>query len=190
MLDVISKLPENSTQTDTENNTSQKPVDNFFQIKTGVSREQKITSHNVSILESAAVIIGVNDKPLSLVLNSSLEKINEFLAQHPGNLSIQNDVNYGFDINPDATAERIASLSTDCYSDFLQQYPDEDEISVLNRFHDLVSRAVEQGFGEARDILDGLEVLEGQIEKDIDLTYVLLREKLDAFAAMMTDMTT
>ena len=52
---------------------------------------------------------------------------------------------------------------------------------MLNQFVDVISSGINQGFAEAREILVGLQVLEGDIASNIDLTYDLVGEKLDAF---------
>ncbi len=187
MSEEITKLPAHSIQTD--NKSTQSTSAHIAQAESGVTQEQqRKASYNVAILESAAVIIGVKDDPLSLVLSSAIERINEFLAPALGENAIQKGVDSGLDITPEATAERIANLSTASYSAFAQQHPDEDQTAVLQNFIDTISSGIEKGFGEARDILEGLDVLEGKIADDIDQTYALVKEKLNAFAAMISDM--
>lgn len=143
---------------------------------------------NVSILESAALIIGVKDDPLSLVRSSAIEKINEFLTDDLGEQSLQKIMDSGDDLNPETTAEQIASLSTSLYGAFKSQHPGEKEPQVLASFIDAVSVGIEKGFSEARDILEGLDVLEGDVARNIEQTLVLLEENLSAFEAMMTDL--
>lgn len=150
--------------------------------------QQQQATLNVSILESAAVIIGVKDDPLALVLNSAIDKINEFLAPTLGDNSIQKGTDSGLDVSPEATAERIASLSTSFYSAFKAQHPEESEAEVLTNFIETISSGIETGFSEARDILDGLGVLEGDTSSNIDQTFELVQEKLAAFEAMITDL--
>ena len=187
MSDLLAPLSASSTQTDP---VASKPgSDNSSQrVAEMSSMQQQKASMNVSILESAAVIIGVKDDPLSLVLNSAIERINEFLAPELGENAIQKVADSGLDVSPEATAERIASLSTSFYNAFREQHPGEDEATVLANFIETISSGIEKGFGEARDILEGLEVLEGDIGSDIDQTYDLVQEKLAAFEAMILDL--
>ena len=187
MSDLLSSLSASATQTDP---VAQKPgSENSPQrVAELASAQQQKASMNVSILESAAVIIGVKDDPLSLVLNSAIERINEFLAPEFGDNAIQKVADSGLDVSPEATAERIASLSTSFYNAFREQHPGEDEATVLTNFIETISSGIEKGFSEARDILEGLDVLEGNIAIDIDLTYDLVQEKLAAFEAMILDM--
>jgi len=187
MSDLLAPLSASSTRTDP---VASKPgSDNSSQrVAEMSSMQQQKASMNVSILESAAVIIGVKDDPLSLVLNSAIERINEFLAPELGENAIQKVADSGLDVSPEATAERIASLSTSFYNAFREQHPGEDEAIVLANFIETISSGIEKGFGEARDILEGLEVLEGDIASDIDQTYDLVQEKLAAFEAMILDL--
>ncbi|MBT3719368.1 MAG: DUF5610 domain-containing protein, partial [Gammaproteobacteria bacterium] len=45
----------------------------------------------------------------------------------------------------------------------------------------IIGGGIDQGFAEAREILDGLSVLEGDIATNIDATYDLVQEGLQAF---------
>ncbi len=187
MSDLLSSFSANSIQAD--QSFTRRATDDRPQTVTEMTpAQQQKASMNVSILESAAVIIGVKDEPLSLVLNSAIERINEYLAPELGENAIQKGVDSGLDVSPEATAERIASLSTSFYAAFKGQHPGEDEATVLTSFIETISSGIEKGFGEARDILEGLEVLEGNVASDIDQTFELVQEKLAAFEAMILDM--
>ena len=187
MSDSISSIPTSSVQSDqkTPEQLSEKPAQGVAQLSPA---EQQKASLNVSILESAAVIIGVTDDPLSLVLSSAIDKLNEILTPEFGENSIQKSLDTGLDVSPEATAERIVSLSTAFYEAFKAQHPGEDESEVLTNFIETISSGIERGFGEARDILEGLDVLEGDIASNIDQTFELVQEKLAAFDAMIRDM--
>ena len=49
-------------------------------------------------------------------------------------------------------------------------------------FVEVISQGIEQGFNEARDILDGLAVLEGDIAATIDTTFELVQLGLQEFS--------
>ncbi|MCP4078333.1 MAG: hypothetical protein GY744_19375 [Gammaproteobacteria bacterium] len=187
MSDFLASLSANSTQADP---VASRPGSENSQQRVAelTSAQQQRASMNVSILESAAVIIGVKDDPLSLVLNSAIEQINELVAPELGENAIQKVADSELDVSPEATAERIASLSTSFYNVFREQYPEQDEATALANFIETISSGIEKGFGEARDILEGLDVLEGGIASDIDQTYDLVQEKLAAFEAMILDL--
>lgn len=136
---------------------------------------------NAAILESAININAAAGSPQALVLKTALEGINEALKETMGENAIQNTYDSGLDVSPEATAERIVSLSTAFFGSYQQQHPELSEDEALTKFIDIISGGIDTGFGEAREILGGLNVLEGDIATNIDLTYDLVQEGLKAF---------
>jgi hypothetical protein len=136
---------------------------------------------NAAILEST-INVSASNSPQSLVLKTALEGINDALKGTLGDNAIQTAVDSGLDVSPDATAERIVSLSTAFFSAYQQQHPELSEQDALTKFTALIGGGIDQGFSEARDILSGLSVLNGDVASNIDNTYDLVQEKLAAFA--------
>ncbi len=137
---------------------------------------------NAALLENTLDIsVNAGDEPLSLVLKAAIEGINEALAETHGENAIQTAYDSGLDVSPEATAERIVSLSTGFFEPYLEQHPEMDESEAREAFAEIIRGGIEQGFGEARDILSGLDVLEGDIATNIDRTYELVMEGLAAF---------
>ncbi len=137
---------------------------------------------NVSIVQaSLTVSLNSSNDPLSVVLKTALTGINEALKDDFGDNAIQNAVSQ--DNTPEGTASRIVSLSTAFYEAFKQQHPGEEGDAVLNKFMDTLKKGVEQGFKEARDVLDGLKVLNGDVASNIDKTYGLVQKGYADFAA-------
>jgi len=137
---------------------------------------------NVSILqESASVSLNSENDPLALVYKSAITSINEQLEADFGPDAIQNAA--GQDNSPEGTAGRIVSLSTAFFSAFQQQHSDLEGDESLNRFMDTIKGGIEKGFKEARDILQGLKVLGGDIAANIDKTYELVQKGLDDFVS-------
>jgi hypothetical protein len=147
--------------------------------------QQQKASLNVSILESAQVSLGAKDQPLVLLLRTAIDKINESLAPELGEDAIQKAVDSGLDTSPEATAERIVSLSTAFFDAYQEQNPTQDDAVALEKFMATIGSGIDKGFEEARNILEGLNVLDGQIASDIDETYSLVQEKLAAFEALL-----
>jgi hypothetical protein len=143
--------------------------------------QQQKTALNVSILEAAEANLGARDKPLALTLRAIIDELNTVLEPDLGPNAIDAAVESGLDVSPEATAERIVGLSTAFFPAFREANPDESEQEALVHFMDVIRGGIEQGFAEAREILQGLGVLEGSIADNIDLTYDLVQEKLDAF---------
>lgn len=137
---------------------------------------------NVSILqESASVSLNSENDPLALVYKSAITSINEQLEADFGPDAIQNAA--GQDNSPEGTAGRIVSLSTAFFSAFQQQHSELEGDDALSRFMDTIKGGIEKGFKEARDILQGLQVLGGDVAANIDKTYELVMKGLDDFVA-------
>jgi len=137
---------------------------------------------NVSIVQaSLTVSLNSSNDPMSVVLKTALTGINEALKDDFGDNAIQNAVSQ--DNTPEGTASRIVSLSTAFYEAFKQQHKGEDEGEVLNKFMETLQKGVDQGFKEAREVLDGLRVLNGDIASNIDKTYELVQKGYADFIA-------
>jgi len=137
---------------------------------------------NASIVQaSLTVSLNSSNDPMSVVLKTALTGINEALKNDFGDNAIQNAMSQ--DNTPEGTAGRIVSLSTAFYEAYKQQYPGDDESTTLNNFVNTLKKGVDQGFKEARDVLQGLQVLNGDIASNIDKTYDLVQKGFDDFIA-------
>lgn len=85
------------------------------------------------------------------------------------------------DYSPEATAERIASFATGFFDVHKSRNEDLSEEDALSSYMDIIKEAIDKGFGEARDILDSINVLKGDIKDNVDKTYDLVQEKLELF---------
>ncbi|WP_255756172.1 DUF5610 domain-containing protein [Massilia sp. erpn] len=130
---------------------------------------------NANILQaSLSVSIGSQNDPLALVYKSALTSINEALKADYGENAVQNAVSQ--DNTPEGTAGRIVSLSTGFFDAYKKQNPTLGEDEALDKFMDTIKGGFEKGFKEARDILQGLKVLGGDISANIDKTYELVQK--------------
>ncbi|MBA5636939.1 DUF5610 domain-containing protein [Duganella sp. LX20W] len=137
---------------------------------------------NASIVQaSLTVSIGAQDDPLALLLKSALTGINEALRGQFGENAIQNAMSQ--DNTPEGTAGRIVSLSTAFYGAYQKQHAGEDPEQMLSNFMATIKGGMEQGFKEARDILTGLNVLNGDIAGNVDKTYELVQKGYADFEA-------
>ena len=136
---------------------------------------------NVSILQaSAQVSITAGDQPQALLFQSAIDNINSVLASELGPNAIQNAA-VSQDNSPEATAGRILSISTGFYESYARQHPGEDPEQVAQNFVDVVRRGFEQGFNEARDILEGLGAFAGEVRSGVERTYALVQNGYDDF---------
>lgn len=137
---------------------------------------------NRSILTSSLdATLTVGNDSLGLLYKSAIEHLNEMLAPEFGDNSIQRAYDTGIDVSPEATAGRIVSLSTAFFSTYRDLHPDTDLETALDAFTKLIGSGIDRGFAEARDVLDGLGVLGGDIAANIDKTYTLVQQGLKDF---------
>ena len=138
---------------------------------------------NASIVQaSLSVSISSSNDQMSVVLKTALTGINEALKKDGyGDDAIQNASSQ--DNTPEGTAGRIVSLSTGFFEAYKQQHPGEDEGALLNKFMDTIKSGMERGFSEARDVLKGLNALNGDISSNIDKTYELVQKGYADFIA-------
>lgn len=137
---------------------------------------------NASILESSIKFSElVSSQPQTLVLKAALQGINESLREIGVEGSVEDAYQSGIDFSPEATAERIVSFSTQFFSVYQKQNPQMDEQQALTEFADIIGQGIEQGFTEARGVLSGVKVLEGDIADNIDKTYEFVQHGLQSF---------
>ena len=151
------------------------------------SAQKQKASLNASLVKATQVSIGAKDQSLALLLNTAIDKINEVLMPELGEDAIKKVVDSGLDVSPEATAERIVSLSTAFYSAYKEQNPEEGDSVSLENFLDTIESGIDKGFESARDILESMKVLEGDIASNIDETYNLVQDKLAAFKTMLME---
>ena len=137
---------------------------------------------NAAIIESTLKFSNtVGDQPLSLLLKTALQGINEALKEGGVESSVEDAYESGIDFSPEATAERIVSFSTQLLGAYREQHPEMDAEESLASFVDIIGGGIEQGFSEAKDILGNLKVLAGDISNNIDKTYELVQKGLQSF---------
>jgi len=137
---------------------------------------------NAAIIESSLKYNqSIGDQPLSLVLKTALQGINEALNASGVDNSVEDAYESGIDYSPEATAERIVAFSTQFFAAYQEQNPNMDEEESLASFVEIIRGGIEQGFGEAKDILGSLKVLDGDIADNVDKTYELVQEGLQSF---------
>jgi hypothetical protein len=137
---------------------------------------------NISIVQaSLEVSLSTQNEPLALLYKTAITNLNEALQPQFGENAIQNAA--GQDNTPDGTAGRIVTLSTAFFESYKGQHSDEDPDTALKNFMDIVRGGMEKGFEEAREILDGLKVLQGDIAGNIDKTYELVMKGYADFEA-------
>lgn len=127
------------------------------------------------------VNIKAGDKSMVLLYRAAIEAINKELAPSMGENAIQTAYDNGVDTSPEATADRIVSFATQFFSIHQQQNSRMSFDEQLDSFMTIIGGAIDSGFKDAREILSGLKVLQGDIADGVDKTYSLVQEGLQAF---------
>ncbi|MEX0615916.1 MAG: DUF5610 domain-containing protein [Methylophaga sp.] len=166
----------------------------FGQQIAALAKAKKFTASDSQSLLNKTILEGAlsnsqnrGDKALSLLFKTALQGINDALKPEFGDNAIQYAVDTGVDITPEATAERIVQMSTAFFGAYLNGREDMSQDEALQAFMTIIRGGIDKGFSEARDILSGLQVLEGDIANNIDKTYELVQQGLlgfvDSFSA-------
>lgn len=144
---------------------------------------------NANILQGLIDHTGksIQDEPLSLVLKTALQGINDALKEIDPENSLKDSYESGMDFSPEAVAERIVSFSTNFFSAYQEQHPELSEQEARDSFTELMIGGVEQGVGEAKEILEALSVLEGEVADNIDKTMELVYEGFETFRTQLMD---
>jgi len=128
-----------------------------------------------------SVSLAAKQQPMDLLYKAAIDKINEQLEQRLGPKALESAYKAGIDVSPEATSQRIVNISLAFYSSFKENHKGEDEYAVRQSFIEILRSGVDKGFAEAREILDGLGVLEGEIAENINRTYDLVQQGYDNF---------
>jgi hypothetical protein len=184
-------FPNTNLQSPVANTASANKTDSSESVKNtqmpttaaGISEAVK-KSVNAQILQASAdVSLKAGDQSMALLYRSAIERINEVLLPELGPNAIQNAVSSGIDTSPEATANRILEGSTKFFESYAAQHPGKDREQLATDFVALIRGGFEKGFNEAKDILNGLGVLKGDIADGIQRTYDLVQKGYDDFLA-------
>lgn len=131
---------------------------------------------------SAEVSLSSGNQPLAVLYKTALENINEAIEAETGQANaIDTAIALDIDTSPEATADRIVAQATSFYGAFRELNSSLSETEAQSAFIDIIRAGVETGFSEAKNLLAGLNVLEGDVAADIDTTYTLVQNGLDDF---------
>tara|TARA_R110002126_G_scaffold255504_2_gene398472 strand:+ start:4096 stop:4719 length:624 start_codon:yes stop_codon:yes gene_type:complete len=153
------------------------------------SAAQAKQAQNVAILRAnEQVSLSSNNDSLSLLYKTALEGINAELEPVFGENAAQKIYDSGIDTSPEATAERIVAFATGFYSRYKELNPGRSEEEQLDSFMTIIGGGIEKGFADAKDILKGLKVYEGEVESGVDQTYAKVMAGLDSFREKMLEL--
>jgi hypothetical protein len=150
--------------------------------------EQRRDERNKVILEANySVSLSSKDNPNSTLFKRAIDAINKELEPTLGKNAAQKAYDSDMDFSPEATAERIVGFATAFFPLYQQNHQGEGLEQQLDDFLDLVGGGAEKGFGEAKDILTGLDVFNGEVEENANATYDLIVSGFDKFKQNVLD---
>jgi hypothetical protein len=110
----------------------------------------------------------------------ALTEINRMLQESDPNAKAVEELDPE-DHTPQKTSDYIVSISTGFFDKYASSHPELEQKALLDGFVELISGGIKRGLEEAKDILEGLDVLNGHVEEGIDTTDALIWEKLNLF---------
>ncbi|NLC99488.1 MAG: DUF5610 domain-containing protein [Gammaproteobacteria bacterium] len=148
---------------------------------------QKAQLNEQILKASLDVSISSGNNSMALLYRTAIDNINEQLAPEFGPNALQAAMQQ--DNSPEATAERILSLSTAFFDSYASQHPNKDPEDVARHFVDIMRGGFEKGYNEAASILKGLGVLEegGLVATEIGKTFELVQKGYDDFLQTKLD---
>lgn len=138
--------------------------------------------HNKPVFETSVdVSVDIGNRSMRLLLQAAVEHVNQAMSREFGRDVMRHPGSPGPDFSPRAVADRIVSLSTSFFDEYRDLYPKKELDAALQSFVRLVGGGIDKGFDEARDILDGLGALKGDVAANIDKTYQYVQSGLQEF---------
>lgn len=174
----MSTIPGYSTTDIKKHNTT--AVEPKETVKT--SKQEVKQAQDMAILQAhEKVSLNSDNESLRLLYKAAIEGINEALEPTMGKNAAQKIYDSNVDTSPEATADRIVSFATNFYELYKEANPAETEEETLTNFMNEIMSGVDRGFSEAKDLLTGLQVFEGKVERDANDTYDLIKQGFEDF---------
>lgn len=142
-------------------------------------------------LDSVQIDLSVNmtiENANKILRDRLADRINEAFSEAGVEIDIREVEQQNLDTSPEATAKRIVDFATGFLGVYAKNHEDEEETARLDGFMSLIGDAIDKGFADARDILNGIADISGPISDAIDKTYELTQKGLDDFYKKQLDL--
>lgn len=145
-----------------------------------------LPEHVQARIESRLSINAINN-PTELILKSAMEQISAMFAPEIGDNAIKHAVESGQNMSPEATADRIISFATRLIgrAEAAQADMSPEEQRSREQLFNNIQVGIEKGFEQARDILEGLQALNGDVKVTVDDTYGQVQNRLSDLATLL-----
>lgn len=122
-----------------------------------------------------------DDKAMNILYSEIMEKLNAELGEDhaitPEKMAGQAEGYWSLE----NTAGRIVEGALGFFETFQKQNPNMAEDEQVEQFLSTITKAIDKGYGEATQVLDGLKVFDGSIKDNAEATRSLIDDKLAAF---------
>jgi hypothetical protein len=116
-----------------------------------------------------------------IMFDSVTKQIDKALQDLGVNLKVEDGQTGKIDTSAEGTARRIVDFATGFMDAYRQNHVDEEDEVQIRGFISLTSNAIQEGFQQARDYLEGITKLSETIEQNISQTFELTHQYLDEF---------
>ena len=136
---------------------------------------------------SNQIIIGSAKNPTELILQAAMDKINEVFKPYLGDGATEHAVTSNMDLSPRGTANHIMGFANHLIGKAeLEQMdlPPEQQRSRAQLFQN-IQTGIENGFAQAREILENIQALNGETKEKVDTTYQFVQEGLSELSKLL-----
>lgn len=122
-----------------------------------------------------------NNQIMNMVVERSMAKLRAVVDDAKAALGLSE--NDSLDTSPEATANRIADFALNFYDKWREKHTDGTEEDARKQYASFIGGAIQQGIGEARDILGALNAMNSDVSGNIDKTWEHIQARLNKFIA-------
>lgn len=153
----------------------------LFQTAKLIPRELKVEGGK-DILDLGSNGAVSTKEAMGVVLERAMAKLKSVVEEARAALGIPEDA--VIDTSPEATANRIADFALGAFEKWRSN--DKSRLALADedarkQFVEFIGAAVEQGIGEASDILNALGALSGEVQDNIAQTQSFIQQRFDDF---------
>ena len=154
-------------------------------IRVSDSGQEETAADAVQINLSSNLTISDANKILK---DQLADRINSAFREAGVEIDIREVERQNQDTSPEATARRIVDFATGFLGVYSENHAKNGQTEQLDGFMSLIRDAIDKGFADARDILNGIADISGPVSDNIDKTYDLTQKGLDDFYKKQTDL--
>ena len=146
------------------------------------SQSAKRSSERVETTDKVEISLSADMKVETangIMLDSVVEQINKVIQE--AGIDLKMEEASGVDMSSEATAKRIVHFATGFLDAYRKNHAGETDVVQVKGFMSLTRMAIEEGFQNARNILEDIAELSKTIDENVNQTFALTQQFLQAF---------